>query len=286
MKKKASGIRKACVIGWPISQSRSPVIHEAWLRQYGIAGSYGRVAVAPDGLRKFVGDMAVEGYVGCSVTIPHKETILRFADEREASAVAIGAANTVWLEGGRICVANTDAYGFMTNLARSAPGWRERRGPVCVLGAGGSARSIVYGFLEAGITEVRVFNRSVDRAEALARALDPAGQRVHALPWEEAPRSGRDAAVLVNATSLGMNGQGCPPIDLDDCHAGLIVADIVYVPLETELLRRARRAGLTTVDGLGMLLHQAVPAFEKWFGVRPQVTPDLRALVVADIEGR
>jgi shikimate dehydrogenase len=277
---------KACVIGWPIAHSRSPIVHGAWLKQYGIAGTYDKVAVAPEQLARFAETMADRGYAGCNVTIPHKEAMYKLADERAASAVAIGAANTVWLDHGWICVANTDAYGFMTHLTRSAPGWLHRQGPVCVLGAGGSARSVVYGFLEAGVTDVRIFNRTIDRATMLARALDAGGERVHALPWERLAEGTRGAVAIVNTTSLGMNGKGCPPIDFNDRDRETVVADIVYVPLETEFLACARRAGLVTVDGLGMLLHQAVPGFELWFGVRPEVTPELRALVVADIEGR
>jgi len=281
----AASKKKACVIGWPIKHSRSPLIHSAWLDHFGIDGSYEKIAIEPARLRAFFERMTDDGYVGCNVTSPHKEAVFGLADERDASAVAAGAANTVWLTAGRICVANTDTHGFMANLASAVPDWYQRRGPVCILGAGGAARSIVHGFLEAGVTEVRLTNRRVDRAERMAAELDPIGGRVRALPWDELVQATRDAAVIVNATSLGLDGQGCPPIDFTRCENNAVVADIVYVPLETEFLRRARLAGLATVDGLGMLLHQAVPGFEKWFGVRPQVTPALRALVAADIAG-
>jgi shikimate dehydrogenase len=205
------------------------------------------------------------------------------ADVKEASAIAVGAANTLWLQGGVLHAANTDTYGFMTNLAAGAPGWNERQAPVSVLGAGGAARAIVYGFLEARCPEVRVFNRSLERAQALAAHFGP---RVVACPWEQRTSGSRDAAVLVNTTSAGMKGDGGLDIDVGLLSRDCVVADIVYVPLRTELLDAAEAAGLRTVGGLGMLLHQAVPGFERWFGQRPTVTAELYELIAADIEDR
>lgn len=275
-------MKRACVIGWPIEHSRSPAIHGYWLDRYKIDGSYTKRAVPPEEIETFLGALAAEGLAGCNVTIPHKEAAFRKADEREASAVAVGAANTLWLDdAGRLCAANTDTYGYMTYLADQAEDWSRRDAPVSILGAGGAARAIVYGFLEAGVGEVRVFNRSLARAQALAKDF---GLRVKVLPWDQRSRASTEAAVLVNTTSVGLKGAGTLDIDFTDFHPDCIVSDIVYVPLETALIREARRHGLRTVDGLGMLLHQAVPGFEKWFGVRPEVTDELYDRIAADIE--
>jgi shikimate dehydrogenase len=276
-------MKRACVIGWPIEHSRSPVIHGYWLKTYGIDGSYTKVAVKPDDARAFLSSLAAHGFSGCNVTVPHKEAAFAAAEIKEASAVAAGAANTIWLENGRLACANTDTYGFMTHLTRSAPQWRAEQGPVLVLGAGGAARAIVHGFLEAGCRDVRVANRSRERAGALAKHF---GSRVTALDWDRRNDTAKDAAVIVNTTTLGMKGEGDPGIDFAGVPRSAIAADIVYVPLETAFLRKAKAARLTTVDGLGMLLHQAVPGFEKWFGVRPEVTDELYRLVAADIPVR
>lgn len=275
-------MKRACVIGWPIEHSRSPAIHGYWLDRYKIDGSYTKRAVAPEEVETFLGALATEGLAGCNVTIPHKEAAFRLAAERDASAVAVGAANTLWLDGnGRLCAANTDTYGYMTYLTLKAEDWSRRDAPVSILGAGGAARAIVYGFLEAGVPEIRVFNRSASRAEALARDFGP---RIKPMPWEQRSRASTEAAVLVNTTSVGLKGEGSLGMDFTDFHPDCIVSDIVYVPLETGLIREARRNGLRTVDGLGMLLHQAVPGFEKWFGVRPEVTVELFDRIAADIE--
>lgn len=276
-------MKRACVIGWPIEHSRSPLIHGYWLKRYGIDGSYAKVAVEPDDVEGFLRGLADAGYAGCNVTIPHKETAYRIADEREPSAVAVAAANTVWLDGDRICVANTDTYGFMTNLDCEAPGWRGSDGPVSILGAGGAARAIVLGFLEAGVSQVRVFNRTRRRAEELAAHFGP---RVVACDWADREALSGEASVLVNTTSLGLKGEGALDIDVASLAADCVVADIVYVPLETALLGEARARGLRTAGGLGMLLHQAVPGFEKWFGVRPEVDRELYDSVSADIPKR
>ena len=270
-------MKRACVIGWPVEHSLSPVIHGYWLTRHGIDGEYTRHPVRPEDVAAFLANLAGEGYVGCNVTVPHKEAAFAAAEVRDRSVLAVGAANTLWLEDGKLCAANTDTYGFMTSLAKAAPGWR-RDAPVSVLGAGGAARAIVYGFLEAGVGEVRVFNRTRERANALASQF---GRRVKPHDWAERNELSRASGVLVNTTTLGLKGVGSPEIDFESFDPGCVVCDIVYVPLETELLRAARSHGLATVDGLGMLLHQAVPGFEKWFGIRPEVTDELRATVLA-----
>jgi len=276
-------MRRACVIGWPIEHSRSPLIHGYWLARYGIEGTYTKVAVEPDDVARFLRSLGAEGFVGCNVTVPHKEMAYAIAEEAEDSARVVGAANTLWLEGDRLHAANTDTYGYMTHLGHVVPDWRAHDGPVCVLGAGGAARAIVYGFLDAGIDEVRIFNRTRERAEAIAEQFGP---RVKVFDWNNRSDGARDACVLVNTTAVGLKGAGSLGMDFSGFNPDCVVSDIVYVPLETELIAAARSHGLRTVDGLGMLLHQAVPGFERWFGVRPQVTDELRATIVADIEGR
>lgn len=273
---------RACVIGWPIAHSRSPLIHNHWLRQYGIDGSYTREPVKPEDLQTFLQSLKALGLAGCNVTVPHKETAFALAAVRDPSAVAVGAANTLWLDDGRLACANTDTYGFMANLDVSAPDWRKRSGPVLILGAGGSARAVVYGFLEAGIGDIRVFNRTLDRAEDLAHHF---GARVTAHTWDDRNKHVSEAAVIVNTTTLGMNGAGTVGIDFARAQSGAVAVDLVYVPRETEFLKSARANGLIGVDGLGMLLHQAVPGFEKWFGVRPVVTPELYQMIARDIDG-
>lgn len=274
-------MKRACVIGWPVEHSRSPLLHGYWLKKYGIDGAYAKEAVSPEAVADFLQSLEANGLVGCNVTVPHKAAAFAAADEIEASAEAVSAANTLWLSDGKLVAANTDTYGYMTNLGQQAPGWNRRDAPISVLGAGGAAQAIVYGFLDAGVGEVRVFNRTRARAETLARQFGP---RVKAFEWSEREIGSRDSAVLVNTTIIGMNGVGVLDIDLASFDPECVVSDIIYVPLETELLRRAKSQGLRTVDGLGMLLHQGVLGFEKWFGVRPEVTDALRNFVVADIE--
>jgi shikimate dehydrogenase len=275
-------MKRACVIGWPIEHSRSPIIHNYWLRTLGIDGSYTREPVEPGDLAAFLSSLGDRGFAGCNVTVPHKEAALALASDRDTAAAAIGAANTLWLEDGRLCASNTDAHGYMTYLDRRAPQWAARDAPVLILGAGGAARAIIYGFLEAGVSQVRLCNRSRVRAEDLARHF---GSRVKVWEWSERNSALTDAGVIVNTTTLGMKGAGDPGVNLELARPDAVASDIVYVPLETAFLASARALGLATVDGLGMLLHQAVPGFEKWFGVRPQVTDALYDLVRADIEG-
>jgi shikimate dehydrogenase len=275
-------MKRACVIGWPVSHSRSPLIHGHWLARYGIDGSYTRVAVRPEEAAAFLGSLQDGGYVGCNVTIPHKETAYAVAAETLPAARVAGAANTLWYEDGRLVADNTDAAGFVSNLAARAPRFAFQGATVSMLGAGGAARGVAFALVVAGAREIRVFNRTKARAEALARDF---GARVKALDWDQRTSASRDASLLVNTTPLGMPGNDPVDVDVGALDRNCVVADIVYVPLLTPLLTAARARGLVTVDGLGMLLHQAVPGFEKWFGVRPEVTDELRGLVERDIGG-
>jgi len=272
---------KACVIGWPVEHSRSPLIHRYWLAQYGIDGAYDKEAVRPEDFAAFVGALAEHGYIGANVTLPHKEAALHLARTADEAAIAIGAANTLWLDAdGHLHASNTDAYGFMTNLDAEAPQWNEGLGAAMVLGAGGAARAVLYGLIKA--TEAKIFlaNRTRARAEALAHLFRP---RVEVVDWEARNAALGTCGLLINTTSLGMTGQAPLDIDLTALPQDAVVADIVYNPLLTPLLVAAAKRGNPTVDGLGMLLHQAVPGFERWFGVRPEVTPALRAHVVASL---
>jgi shikimate dehydrogenase len=275
-------MRRACVIGWPVSHSRSPLIHGYWLARYGIDGSYTRVAVRPEEAAAFLKNLWAEGYVGCNVTIPHKETACAVAADVCPAARAAGAANTLWYKGDRLVADNTDSAGFIHNLAAAAPRFDIRGAVVEVLGAGGAARGIVFALLEAGAREIRVFNRTRARAEAVAAYF---GARVNGFDWSRRNSALRDISLLVNTTPVGIQGSDSLGIDVGALDRSCVVADIVYVPILTSLLTAARARGLVTVDGLGMLLHQAVPGFERWFGVRPEVTEELRALVERDIEG-
>jgi shikimate dehydrogenase len=268
----------ACLIGWPAAHSRSPLIHHYWLRTLGIEGGYVIEAVPPADLRDFVLRLSLHGFVGANVTIPHKEAVLALSapDDR---ARAVGAANTLWFADGELRSTNTDVEGFLGNLDASAPGW-EKAEDTLVLGAGGSSRAVLFGLLDRGIARVHLANRTVERAQALAKTF---GSRVVPVEWSAIGDVLPRTTLLVNTTSLGMHGQ--PPLQLDLARLpeSAVVADLVYVPLVTPLLGAAQARGLRTADGLGMLLHQAVRGFELWFGKRPQVTPELRTLVEADL---
>ena len=270
--------RAACLIGWPAAHSRSPLIHHYWLRTLGIEGGYVIEAVPPDEFKDFLFRLSHRGFVGANVTIPHKERALALSkpDER---ARAVGAANTLWFADGELCSTNTDVEGFINNLDSSAPGW-DKTEDALVLGAGGSARAVVFGLLERGIKRVYLANRTLERARALS---DQFGARVVPVGWDAIGGLLPRAGLLVNTTSLGMHGQPALELDVGLLPSHAVVADIVYVPLQTPLLTAAGGRGLKTADGLGMLLHQAVRGFELWFGRRPEVTPELRSLVEADL---
>ena len=272
--------RVACLLGWPAAHSRSPLIHHYWLRKLGIEGGYTIEAIPPEGFAEFVQRLAAHGFVGANVTIPHKERALALTtpDER---ARAVGAANTLWYDGSELRSTNTDIEGFVGNLDASAKGW-DNIEEALVLGAGGSSRAVVFGLIERGIKRVHVANRTMERAQALA---DQFGTAVRPISWDEVNNVLPRAGLLVNTTSLGMKGQPELDVDVKLLSGEAIVADLVYVPLETALLQAAKARGLKTADGLGMLLHQAVRGFELWFGQRPEVTPELRALVEADLRG-
>ncbi|WP_454624764.1 shikimate dehydrogenase [Bradyrhizobium cenepequi] len=270
--------RAACLIGWPAAHSRSPLIHHYWLRKLGIEGGYNIEAIPPEGFAEFVLHLSTHGFVGANVTIPHKERALALSvpDER---ARAVGAANTLWYDGGELRSTNTDVEGFINNLDASAPGW-DQATDALVLGAGGAARAVVFGLLDRGIQRIHLVNRSIERARALA---DQFGSRVEPASWDALADLLPRAGLLVNTTSLGMHGQPALALDVGLLPPNAVVADLVYVPLKTPLLAAAEARGLRTADGLGMLLHQAVRGFELWFGRRPQVTPELRTLVEDDL---
>lgn len=270
----------ACLIGWPAAHSRSPLIHHYWLRALGISGGYSIEAVPPEGFADFVLHLASRGFVGANVTIPHKERALALTLP-DVRARAIGAANTLWYEESKLCSTNTDVEGFINNLDASAPGW-DATSDALVVGAGGASRAVVFGLIERGIARLHLANRTFERAQALA---DQFGPKVQPIAWGEIGEVLSRAGLLVNTTSLGMHRQPALKVDVGLLPQRAVVSDLVYVPLETPLLAAAKARGLRTADGLGMLLHQAVRGFELWFGQRPRVTAELRALVEADLTG-
>ncbi|MCX5513857.1 shikimate dehydrogenase [Kaistia algarum] len=279
----AFAVPTACILGWPVRHSRSPLIHRHWLGRYGIAGDYIPHAVPPEKIAGFLRAFPASGFVGGNVTVPHKEIAFASVDRTDAVAEALGAVNTIFFEDGKLVGANTDAPGFLANLDQSASDFGGRGGPAIVLGAGGGARAVIWSLRERGFAPIHVVNRTRARAEALAERF---GAAVRAAGWEDLPALLPSASILVNTTSLGMEGEPPLEIDLEPAPDELLVTDIVYVPLVTPLLAKARQRGLATVDGLGMLLHQAAPGFERWFGTRPEVTEELRQLVLADMESR
>jgi shikimate dehydrogenase len=272
--------RAACVIGWPAGHSRSPMIHNYWIKQHGLTAEYRREAVPPEKLADFIASWGERGYIGANVTLPHKEAALELS-QPDDRAQAVGAANTLWLESGLLRSTNSDVEGFTENLDVATPGWDAGLASAIVLGAGGAARAVVFALLERGAERVYVANRTFEKAEAFRARF---GKRGHPVRWGEVNGLLTGAQLLANATSLGMTGQPEPEINVSDLLPSAVVADIVYVPLETPLLAAARKCGLRTADGLGMLLHQAVRGFSLWFGVRPEVTAELRALVEADLK--
>ena len=270
--------KAVCVIAWPAGHSRSPLIHNYWIKQHKLDAEYRREAVPPDKFAAFVENLRGNGYIGANITVPHKEVALAMS-EPDDRARAVGAANTLWHDGDTLRSTNTDVEGFLANLDVAAPGWDRGLETAVVLGAGGGARAVVFALLQREVGRVYVINRTRERAQALKKKF---GARVHLAGWNETTGLLGGAGILVNTTTLGMVGQ--PPLEINlRCPASLVVADLVYAPLETGLLASARARGLRTADGLGMLLHQAVRGFQLWFGVRPEVTPELRAMVEADL---
>jgi shikimate dehydrogenase len=274
--------RRAFVIGYPIGHSRSPLIHGHWLEKAGLAGSYEPVAVAPEDLQAFIAALkhGSSGFAGGNVTLPHKQAVLAMVDDVDETARQIGAANTLWLEDGQLRATNTDSHGFAANLDNNAPGWDAAQTAV-VFGAGGASRAVIHALLSRDFKTIHIVNRTVEKARQLARSF---GSRVEAHGSDQLQSLIKAADLFVNTTSLGMGGTKVPEIDFTVMAGKALVTDIVYIPLETPILAMARRQGLPTVDGLGMLLYQAVPGFAKWFGVTPEVTPELRKLVISDME--
>ena len=276
---------RACVIGHPVSHSRSPLIHNHWIAEHRLDAVYTRQDVAPEGIASFLNLIREGAYRGCNVTLPHKEAVAQLVDRRGSEAEATGSVNTVYLEDGRLVGDSTDGWGYLAYLDATYPGWDGTAGSVLMIGAGGAARSIVHSLLGRGrgVDRIGVANRTRARSDELAARFGP---RVQTVPWPVPAAALAGADLLINTTALGMEGQVSLDVAVDGLPGHAIVSDIVYVPLETPLLAAARGHGLRVLDGLGMLLYQAVPGFERWFGVRPTVTPALRAILEASIEGR
>jgi shikimate dehydrogenase len=274
-----TALRRACIMGHPVAQSRSPMLHGYWLKTLNVEGAYERADVRPENFSTFFRDLPGHGFIGGNITKPHKEAAFRLVDRREGAAETIGAVNTVWFENGSLIGGNTDYLGYLAHADDQAPGWDTASGLAVVLGAGGAARAVVYGLRERGL-DIALINRTRPRAEELAKHFAP---HVRVYDFAELPRLMRDAVLLTNTSALGALGQPPLEIDLTPLKDTAVVYDINYVPLETELIKAAAARGLRTVDGLGMLLHQAAPAFAKWFGIVPKVTAEQRALLEADI---
>jgi shikimate dehydrogenase len=271
--------RLAGIMGWPVAHSRSPLLHGFWLDETGIDGAYVPLPVRPEHIEQALRALPILGFRGCNLTIPHKRAALQVADRVEPSARRIGAVNTIIVApDGTLDARNTDVFGFRENLREAVPDWKPAAGPAAILGAGGSARAVVAALTDAGVTEIRMVNRTLSHAEIVASDLETSGTRITVHPWSEVSSVQRHAGLLVNTTSLGMIGEQPLVLDLVLPPTAPVV-DIVYVPLETDLLIAARRRGNPVVDGLGMLLHQGRPGFEAWFGAPVRVTPKLRATI-------
>lgn len=271
-------VRMAGVLGWPVAHSRSPRLHNYWLNQYGIDGAYLPLPVKPEDFETVLRCLPRMGFVGCNITVPHKEAAFAVADERDESSRRIGAVNTIYFTPrGRLIGSNTDSFGFLENLRAGAPEWHASAGPAVVIGAGGAARALIVALIDQGVPELRLVNRTPARSERLAADL---GGPISVIEWDKRAEALDGAAFLVNATTQGMVGQ--PPLDLDLAHLPktALVNDIVYMPLETPLLLAAHARGNPIVDGLGMLLHQGRPGFKAWFGREPEITPELRRFVL------
>jgi shikimate dehydrogenase len=271
----------AGVMGWPVMHSRSPKLHNYWFEKYGLAGTYVPLAIKPEGLRTALRALPSLCFSGCNLTIPHKQAAMAIVDEVDEVARKIGAISCVVVRpDGSLSGSNNDCYGFIHNIQQEFPDWRADLGPAVVIGAGGGARAVVYGLTERGAREIRLVNRTFGHAQKLAAEI---GGPITVLPWQERHISLSGAAMLVNTTSQGMIGN--PPLDLNlaKLPQNALVADIVYIPRETPLLAAARARGHRTINGLGMLLHQGRPAWKAWFGIEPDVTPELLALLAATI---
>lgn len=282
VEKRENTVPAAFVTGWPIKHSRSPIIHRHWLKQNGLAGTYDAVAVSEDDFASFIAGLkdGSRGFCGGNVTIPHKEIAFRLSDRPDDLAQELGAANTLWLRDGELHATNTDGYGFAANLDSCHAGW-DKVDRAVILGAGGASRAVIQAVRDRRVNEIHVVNRTVSRAEELA---DRFGKKIHAHGLPALAEVMAGAGLFVNTTSLGMDGQESAIIDFSSMKVGALVTDIVYVPLETPILKQAGEQGYATADGLGMLLHQAVPGFEKWFGHRPVVDAALRQLIIQDIQ--
>lgn len=275
------GFRTAGIMGWPVSHSRSPLLHGHWLAKYELPGAYIPLPVAPDALPQALQGLVALGFAGCNVTIPHKVAVIPHLHYVDPMARKMGAVNTIVVGAdGQLSGYNNDGYGYIQGLLDAFPDWRADAGPVVVIGAGGAARAVVVSLAERGAREIRLINRSLDKAQALAQEV---GAPVTAYPWERRHDALEGAALLVNATNQGMKGQPALDVSLDPLPRHCLVSDVIYTPQETPLLAAARARGHATVNGMGMLLNQARPAFEAWFGVRPEITPELRALMSAGL---
>ena len=269
----------AGVMGWPVAHTRSPAIHNHWIAQHGLKGAYVQLPVQPDRLETAIRGLAALGFAGCNVTVPHKVSAMQFMDELHPTARRVAAINTIVVQpDGRLLGKNNDGAGYIQSLRDADATWRGDAGPALVLGAGGAARAIVVALLDEGVPELRITNRTLERAQELAKDF---GDRVTVVPWTQRNAAMAGASLLVNTTTLGMHGQAPLDVALDALPQTAMVSDAIYIPLETPLLTQARLRGHRTVNGLGMLLNQARPAFQSWFGVLPEITPELRAAVQA-----
>lgn len=272
--------KKTGVIGWPINHSRSPLIHGYWLKVYELAGSYELISVSPAEAGLFFKSFKQSGYIGANITIPHKEAVIPYLDTVDEAATVIGAVNTIWVEDDQLHGTNTDWLGFLGNLDTGSPGWDKKIKTALVLGAGGASRGIIYALIQRGFTKIHVANRSVERAQDIAIHF---GSAVIPHALDDADQWVAESGFIVNTTSLGMENNPPLSLSLENAAPHCLITDIVYSPLETSLLRQAKLRGLKTVDGLGMLLHQAAPGFERWFGVLPIIDDELRQIILKDM---
>lgn len=268
----------AGVMGWPVAHSRSPVIHNHWLREYSISGAYGLFPVEPQQLGVAIRGLRALGLAGCNLTIPHKVSAMQYVDWIDPVAKRMGAINTIVIDAnGQLCGYNNDGFGYLQSLYEVDPAWKANRGPIVVLGAGGAARAILVSLLDAGAQEIRLINRTRDKADALAQEFDT---RITPYDWSLRHEALQGCSLLVNTTSLGMHGQAPLDIELQDLPKEALVSDIIYAPLHTQLLKTAQARGNTTINGIGMLIHQARPAFKAWFGVMPEVSDNLKKRLI------